>query len=85
MTKEEWLISLNNNTLPRDIFYIFYKEHNTDKEKEYSYNDFKKYFQLYLLRININNLLQNITKYYNYKFNIKSIQDLKTNEIIKYY
>lgn len=82
MNKETYLQIRNNNSI--EPFYEFYKE-NWNKEKHIFLLNPEQFFQSINMWPNAQQAYQDVLAYYDTKFELMSIKDLETGQILKYY
>jgi hypothetical protein len=81
MNKEKYLQIRNNNTIDFELLYDYYTIH-CDKPLIKTLKEFKEAFSLFIQLFQIN--IDKIFEYYDNKFNVTKIIDVKLNKIIRY-
>lgn len=81
LTRESYLQMRNNGSI--EPFYEYYKE-NWTKEKHIFFLDSEQFFQAMNLWPRAQEKFGNVLDYYDHKFTVQKVQDLKTGQIIKY-
>ena len=82
MTREQY-IQMRNTGSPEPL-YTYYKE-NWKKERDKFMLNMQEFINFFRMWPEAQTVYDNIMAYYDHKFEVFKVQDLRTGDIIKYY